>query len=245
MIAFSVIFIALLLTWYKEPRIFLFFFHKIVFPPRKGKPLNIDKGRYFPESRVLEENWQIIKQELEKYTSLNQTIPRFHEVDKANHKISFDAGPAWRTIILKAYDGWFSNNCQKFPETTKLLRTMNPVSTAMFSILEPKANIPAHTGKFSGIYRYHLAVAVPKESDCFIVVDKDKYHWKEGEGVLFNDTYLHHVENNTNEFRAVLFLDIKKKGGFIFDAINKFLFYLVVKSPIFKRALKTGKIKTD
>lgn len=38
------------------------------------------------------------------------------------------------------------------------------------------------------------------------------YYWKEGNGVVFDDMYLHYVRNPTNKRRIVLFLDIKRNN---------------------------------
>jgi len=35
-------------------------------------------------------------------------------------------------------------------------------------------------------------------------------HWQEGRGELFDDTFLHYVHNDTDEYRMVLFLDVEK-----------------------------------
>jgi beta-hydroxylase len=231
--------------WTKESRIFLFIFHKLVFPARSGAALHVNKQVHFPDSVVLETNWKVIAAELRSVLERKHVLPKFHEVDKANHKISFDDGPAWKAIVLKAYDGWFTDNCADFPETYNLLKNMPAVSTALFSILEPGVNIPAHTGKFSGIYRYHLALAVPATGECYIDVNGTPYYWKTGEGILFNDTYLHYVKNNSTEYRIVLFLDIKKRASALVTQINDFILHIIRSSPVFKRALITGTLPND
>lgn len=232
----------LISIWFWEPRAFIVLFQKVVF--RKMKTPFISEESYFPERKVLEENWQLIYVELMQVVTNKSAIPRFHEVDRANFKISFDNGPAWRTIVLKAFDGWFPDNCEKFPNTVQLLKNCPMVSTVMFSILESKVKIPPHTGKFNGILRYHLGLVVPSESGCFINVGGQKRTWKCGKGLLFDDTYLHEVVNETDECRIVLFLDVKRKSNAVANAINNFLFQLVTVSPLFKRSLKTGKITT-
>jgi ornithine lipid ester-linked acyl 2-hydroxylase len=245
LLLFIVLLLILIWIWMKESRIYLFLFHKLVFPARSGPALHVNKHLHFPDSDKLENNWQVIAHELKELMNRNTALPRFHEVDKANHKISFDEGPAWKAVVLKAYDGWFTKNCSDFPETYELLKDMPEVSTAMFSILEPGVNIPAHTGKFSGIYRYHLALAVPQHGECYINVNGVPYYWKQGEGILFNDTYLHYVKNDSSEYRIVLFLDIKKKAGAVVTSINQMILSLIKASPVFKKALITGKISND
>lgn len=240
LISITSVLIVFVIIWYVEPRIFLAIFHRIVFPIRKGKALHIDKALNFKGSELLETQWKLILQELKNVLVSSNPLPKFHNVDKANYKISFDNGPAWRTLILKAYSHWFTDNCKKFPETLKLLSNMPEVSTVMFSILEPHVKIPAHTGKLSGIWRYHLALLVPEGGMCFIEVNGEKYFWREGEGILFNDTFVHSVTNDTDGYRIVLFLDISKRTSYLGHLINNSILYLIRISPIFKKAIKTG-----
>ena len=80
-----------------------------------------------------------------------------------------------------------------------------------FSILAPGKHIPPHKGPYKGIIRYQLALKVPKSGECKLLVDNTPYFWKEGEGVLFDDTYTHEVVNNSTEHRIALLLDVKRK----------------------------------
>ena len=231
--------------WIREPRIFIFLWHKMAFSAREGQANFVDKKAIFSESSCLENNWRTIQNELEEVLREKYVLPRFHHLDKANHKISFDTGPAWKAITLKAFDGWFDDNCKMFPKTVTMLKDMPSVTTAFFSILEPHVKIPGHTGKLSGLLRYHLGLSVPASPQCYIVVNGEKYQWKEGEGVIFDDTFFHAVTNDTDEYRIILLLDIKKKASVFFDTINNGILHLITLSPMFKKALKTGKIKTD
>jgi len=229
-------------TWFKEPRIFLFLLNTLFFSHRKGKALHIDKKTFFPESHHLERNWHVITEELKNVISASSNIPKLHNVDKVHFRVSFDNGPAWRTIILKAYDGWFTDNCQKFPQTFELLKNISSVETVMINILEPHLIIPPHTGKFSGVIRYQLGLSIPKDGQCYLVVNGERYYWKDGEGVLFDDTFFHSVENDTDEYRSVLLLDIKKPSPVIAKALIKFILGIIRSSPIFSRAVREGRI---
>jgi len=82
---------------------------------------------------------------------------------------------------------------------------------AMCSIMEPGKKLYAHHGPWCGIIRMHLGLIIPK-SNPVINVGKEKYHWKEGELVAFNDTYLHSVHNpkKNGGIRVILFLDINR-----------------------------------
>ena len=117
----------------------------------------------------------------------------------------------WNTFILKYYQDFNKTNCEKCPITTHLLKQLPEVNLAMFSILEKGKQLYPHHGPWGGIMRIHLGLIIP-ESNPAINVGKEKYHWKEGEIVAFNDTYLHSVDNpmENGGDRVILFLDINR-----------------------------------
>ena len=84
-----------------------------------------------------------------------------------------------------------------------------------------------HYGPYNGILRYHLGLIIPKDKDnCFIMINNNKHVWSEGKDFLFDDTMIHHVENNTDEYRVILFIDIHRPFNNIFiEYINKILLY--------------------
>lgn len=111
--------------------------------------------------------------------------------------------------MLFAYKNEIFRNTKLCPKTAALLKKVPNLQTAMFSVLQPHSHIPKHKGPLKAVLRYHLGLIVPKNTEnCFITVDSQQYHWKEGEGVLFDDTFDHFVVNNTPEVRVVLFLDV-------------------------------------
>ena len=91
-----------------------------------------------------------------------------------------------------------------------------------------KKKIPPHTGPNKCVLRYHLGLIVPKNKEkCTITVGNETKFWEEGKDMIFDDLYEHHVENNTNEQRVVLFLDIQKKYNIFLDLFNNILFYFI------------------
>ena len=136
------------------------------------------------------------------------------------------------------------NIVQYFPNTTELLKD-EQIHNAFFSILDPGVEIPPHVGYYKGYLRYHMGIVIPNnETDrtddkAYIVCDGEKYIWKEGEGVVFDDMYLHYVKNATNQTRVVLYLDIKRKStSYFVDKINDIGIFLIENSIIFKIFLK-------
>ena len=162
-------------------------------------------------AKNLRDNWQIIKEELNNF---NSRIPEFREISKMSMGVK-----GWKVLFLKAFEK-DAKNIEVFPRTKKLLDEC-PCATAFFSILEPGTKIRPHVGYYQGIVRYHLALSVPQKwEDCYITVNNIKLHWHEGEDIMFDDMFLHYVENNTDEKRIVLFLDIIRE--FDDEIINTF-----------------------
>jgi beta-hydroxylase len=72
--------------------------------------------------------------------------------------------------------------------------------------------------------RYHLGLSTPNSDACRIVVDGELYYWKDGEAVVFDGTYIHRAENQTQTQRLILFGDIERplSNGLI-RAINRWI----------------------
>lgn len=80
---------------------------------------------------------------------------------------------------------------------------------------------------------------VPKDRErLWIRVDDQILHWDEGKVILFDDSYEHEVRNDTDELRAVLFIDIDRPMDKVGTAVNKLLFSLIKSSPYVKQPLK-------
>jgi aspartate beta-hydroxylase len=51
----------------------------------------------------------------------------------------------------------------------------------------------------------HLPLIVPR--DCTLTVGDEAHHWREGECVAFDDTWLHEAWNRSGETRVILLMD--------------------------------------
>jgi len=76
--------------------------------------------------------------------------------------------------------------------------------------MAPKSRLPTHRDPFAGSLRFHLGLRTPNSEKCRITVDGQTYWWKDGEGVLFDETFLHRAENETDEDRLILFCDVER-----------------------------------
>ncbi|MFT5709397.1 MAG: aspartyl/asparaginyl beta-hydroxylase (cupin superfamily) [Halioglobus sp.] len=75
-----------------------------------------------------------------------------------------------------------------------------------FSVLKPGQHIRPHYGLSNHSLTVHLPLIVP--DNCWLTVNGEKQGWKEGEALLFDDTFLHEAVNNSPEVRVVLIFSV-------------------------------------
>lgn len=161
---------------------------------------------YFPNHDLLKKNWKLIRKEALKVYKAQLT-------KKIQKDMFFEdiADSKWKRYYLKWYGPVLEDAKQNCPFTCSLLEQLPEVHLAMFSILEAGSKITPHYGPFKGSLRYHLGLQTPNSDQSWINLDGEKYSWRDGKDVLFDDTYLHFVENNTNKIRIILFCDVERK----------------------------------
>jgi Aspartyl/Asparaginyl beta-hydroxylase len=182
-------------------------------------------GRY-PRLRLLEEHYPVIREECDALLGAAHTwYPCRPWVGATQQAAS--TPPTGR--LSCSSPGASSKRTAGAPCTAALLRRVPGVYTAFFSVLEPHQHLVPHWGYYKGFLRYHLGVIVPDDNarrDCYMRVNADPevnrlrqreriaegavYYWKNGEGVVFDDTYLHDARNASDLPRVVLFLDLRK-----------------------------------
>lgn len=75
---------------------------------------------------------------------------------------------------------------------------------------------------FAGSLRYHLGLLTPNSERCRIVVDGQAYHWRDGEAVMFDETFVHWAENTTDKTRLILSCDIERPlNNLLVRALNR------------------------
>ncbi|MBF2050386.1 MAG: aspartyl/asparaginyl beta-hydroxylase domain-containing protein [Elainella sp. C42_A2020_010] len=189
----------------------------------------------FPWSYELEANWQVIRQELDQVLPYADALPNFQDISPRQGNIADD--DRWKTFFFCAFGYKSEKNCQRCPETAKLLEKIPGLKVAFFSILAPGKHIPEHRGKHKGIIRYHLGLKVPQpRENCRIRVADQIAYWEEGKSLIFDDTFPHEVWNDTDDYRVVLFLDIERPLRFPLSTVNWTINTLVGLSPIVQLA---------
>lgn len=175
----------------------------------------------FNSAKILENNFEIIKKEALNVYNKKNTL-NMKDIANTFFDSIDDVPNQWKIYVIKWYDEIHSNALVNCPETSKLISQLDDVHIAMFSILEPGKIIIPHKGPSTSCLRLHLGLKIPSDkSNCFIKVNDDDFYWEEGKTMIFDDTFVHSVYNNTNETRIVLFVDIERPLSFPFNHINK------------------------
>lgn len=174
------------------------------------KKIYHDVDSIFPWAARFKAEYTNIRREALKVLELGN-IPKFHELDSEYNDISaHDPSREWRTFVLKFYSEMNAKALEVCPVTSALVESVPEIHAAMFSILDPGFHIPPHRGPSTAALRYHLGIVIPEDGECFIEVGGERYDWKNGEDVVFDDTFEHHVYNNTTGKRIVLFCDVAR-----------------------------------
>jgi len=168
---------------------------------------------HFPELETLRANADVIREEgIALMAHARMRLP--DQNDDAGFNSFAKAG--WKRFYLKWYGDAHPSAERLCPRTTALLRGLPSVSAAMFATLPPGGVLNPHKDPYAGSMRYHLGLVTPNDDACRIVVDGEVYSWRDGEGVIFDETFIHKAENGTDVERLILFCDVARplRSGF-------------------------------
>jgi len=186
-----------------------------------------DVGR-FPELERVTSSWQMIRDE-----ALKLFDEGYIRAASGYNDVGFNSffRHGWKRFYLKWYDDFLPSAKALCPKTTELLAHIPSVNAAMFALLPPGGRLGAHRDPFAGSLRYHLGLVTPNSDRCQIVVDGVPYYWKDGEAVMFDETYIHWAENKTDVTRLILFCDIERPlSNRIMRAVNRIIGRRMIKA---------------
>ncbi|KAL1525974.1 hypothetical protein AB1Y20_020800 [Prymnesium parvum] len=121
--------------------------------------------------------------------------------------VSHDAGD-WNVYYLFLHEVKFAENCARCPETTKLLQGLGARSYqhAFFSALTPGTHILQHHGPTNKKLRVQLPIVGAEGSE--LRVADQLVRGKEGECILFDDSFEHEAWHRGDKTRIVLVFDV-------------------------------------
>jgi beta-hydroxylase len=155
----------------------------------------------------LEAHWEEIRDEAQALANLRR-IRAAERNDDAGFNSFFKEG--WKRFYLKWYEERPPSAERYCPRTVELLQRVPAIKAALFAELPRGAKLNPHRDPYAGSLRYHLGLATPNDDRCRIYVDDEPYSWRDGQGVIFDETYIHWVRNDTDEDRLILLCDVER-----------------------------------
>jgi beta-hydroxylase len=161
----------------------------------------------FPELKKLSDNWEVLR------TEAMQLFDEGYIRGAAKYNdLGFNSffRRGWKRFYVKWYDKPLASALALCPKTVALVQSIPSVNAAMFALLPPGGDLGKHRDPFAGSLRYHLGLSTPNSENCRIFVDGEPYHWRDGEAVIFDETFIHWAENKTDQTRVILFCDVER-----------------------------------
>ncbi|MBX8616829.1 aspartyl/asparaginyl beta-hydroxylase domain-containing protein [Pseudomonas cichorii] len=166
----------------------------------------LDRSK-FPELDVLKDNWETIRDE-----AMHLFDEGYIRAAEKNNDAGFGSffKKGWKRFYLKWYDKALPSAETLCPKTVPLVNSIPNVKGAMFALLPGDSHLNPHRDPFAGSLRYHLGLSTPNSDACRIFVDGEEYSWRDGQDVMFDETYVHWVKNETQTTRVILFCDVER-----------------------------------
>ena len=120
--------------------------------------------------------------------------------------------PAWEAFFFWRHGKRYDEHHARCPassavlESIELCRVENEAPEILFSVMTPGTEILPHHGVTNVRTVMHLPLVIP-EGAYLTVHGGGDHHWKAGEPVNFDDTYLHSASNPTPYTRMILLMD--------------------------------------
>lgn len=176
-----------------------------------------------------------IQREADALLAANRPIPGLEVLSAEQRVLSTDG--KWKMFFFLTYGVAVERNCALCPATVAAVRRIPGIITACYAILDPGKELPLHYGPYKGVLRYQLGVRVPRDwRNCAITVAGETRPWREGESLMFDDTFLHAAYNRTDQPRLVLFVDFVRPMYFPANLLNRLFLALVKHSGYFREA---------
>lgn len=185
-----------------------------------------EQPELFPWAKELEANADIIQKEFEA-NLLNSN--KFASDSAWQNQVM---GEGWSAIRLQRLGVWNTENCKEFPETYKLLRSLQiplAVRGVCFARQAPGSGVQPHSDGRNFILTSHLGLKVPDK--CWIQVGEERRGWDVGKLTTLDTSFLHSTGNPSDADRHVLIIDFwhpelseaeRAALEFIYDLRNKF-----------------------
>jgi aspartate beta-hydroxylase len=180
----------------------------------------------FPWAAKLEASADIIEEE---FATMMQNQKLFAADSVQQNQVM---GEGWSALRLQRLGEWNMENCEKFPKSYQLLRSLQiplAVRGVCFARQKPGSGVLPHSDGRNFILTSHLGLRIPE--GCWIQVGEERREWQEGKLLTLDTSFSHSTGNPTESDRHVLIIDYWHPElteaecsalDFVYDLRNKF-----------------------
>ncbi len=178
------------------------------------------KSSGFDFLNPLVSNYPVIKAELLHLLKSYKTNEWFKTFP---HYVKSEQQKSWKVFSFLFFNMKLLSNAELCPKTAALIESIPQILSCDFSNIEAHTQILPHKGYTKMVLRCHLPLIVPAGELCGLRVGNEIKHWKEGELLIFDDSFEHEAWNNSDENRIVLMFDIPNPlWGYTAHEISKY-----------------------
>jgi len=168
----------------------------------------------FPWIPELEAKTEVIRSELQKLLPSETGRERVFDdaVVEAKNLRGEGATPSWNGYYFYRHGERRDENCAVCPQTAQALdliplsRVRKHGPEVLFSVFTAGTHLLPHRGVTNTRLVSHLPLIVPR--DCALNVGGEIHLWKEGQILVFDDTFEHEAWNRGDRDRVVLIFDV-------------------------------------
>jgi beta-hydroxylase len=186
----------------------------------------LDPAEY-PELRLLKDNWLVFREEGVRLMEEGRVCAATGDNDVGFHTF-FRRG--WTRFYLKWYGEPLASAEDWCPRSVAVLSSVPAVHGAMFAALPPGGRLGRHRDPFAGSLRYHLGLITSNDDRCWIEVDGIRQHWRDGQPMMFDETYVHEAYNGWHHTRLVLFCDVERPLAQPMATLNRWVTHHVMRA---------------
>lgn len=187
---------------------------KVMFIPGLGGHGFLDAGRHPLVPPLLAQS-EVISAEfnaaLTQRAGIEPFMGELGSQDMAQY-VSGSVNAAWDALFFYRHGVRYDDNHRRFPLTSAVLEELDlcridaQAPEVCFSILRPYTRIEPHHGVTNARVVIHIPLRVP--AGCYLEVSQiGRHQWRQGEALVFDDTFEHSAENPTGELRGILLMD--------------------------------------
>lgn len=180
--------------------------------------------------RSLAKAYPAIRDEWDAFEAAQRALPLIEDlIDEHQGNIG-----EWRAGLLVSRGRPATALATSFPATLAALAEVPGLWSALWSVLEPGAEIPDHVGPNAGVLRYHLGIDCG--DDAALLIGSDLHPYRDGQGILFDDTQPHAAWNHGPRRRVTLFLEVIRPVNGPARLANAGFQRLLAADPRYRRA---------